>query len=161
MNATDISIDLSSLFSSVAKGIYFYNPNTGAVTSKLTGYMHGTKNGAERRYTLKRADATRWCPTVAVKLSDIKRAATQWCEAQRKLDVAVAKSTKASVAVKGWIIGSTDGNGGFSIAPRPVVHVDINKVNAELERLAKNHPGKTFVKFRIENFAKSGGVQIF
>lgn len=160
MNATDISIDLSSLFSAVAKGIYFYNPYTGAVTSKLTGYMHGTKVGAERRYTLKRADGA-WSRTIAVNLSDIKRAATHWCEAQRKLDVAVAKSTKASVAVKGWIIGSTDGNGGFSIAPRPVVHVDINKVNAELERLAKNHPGKTFVKFRIENFAKSGGVQIF
>lgn len=156
-------IDISVLFNSVAKNTYFYNPATGAITSKLTGYMQGSRVGMERRFTFKRADATRWCPTVSIKLSDIKRAATTWTVVS---DVAAAKQQTSGFVQavqnqtpgKGWILGSVT-NGVFSFSQNPKLHLTEDTANAEIERLARVTPGKTFVKVQVQAYVTAGGIQ--
>lgn len=156
-------IDISVLFNSVAKNTYFYNPATGAITSKLTGNMLGSRVGMERRFTFKRADATRWCPTVNIKLSDIKRAATTWTVVS---DVAATKQSangfvqavQNQTPGKGWILGSVT-NGVFSFSQNPKLHLSEDTANAEIERLARVTPGKTFVKVQVQAYVTAGGIQ--
>lgn len=57
----------------------------------------------------------------------------------------------------GWIIGSLAGTS-FSFAAKPKVHVTESSVKEELERLAKSKPGVTFVSFKVDRSATSGGV---
>jgi hypothetical protein len=72
----------------------------------------------------------------------------------------VAKTETAKPAVKpvGWIIGSLTAEGSFSFAATPKVQSTEADVKAELERLAKAYPGKTFVSFKIEKSATAGGI---
>ena len=152
-------IDISVLFGAVAKSTYFYNPATGAITSKLTGNMLGSRVGMERRFTFKRADATRWYPTVNIKLSDIKRAA------QSITSAGVVAPTNGFVQAvqnqtpgKGWILGSVT-NGVFSFSQNPKLHLTEATANAEIERLARVNPGKTFVKVQVQAYVTAGGIQ--
>lgn len=154
-------IDISVLFGSVAKNTYFYNPATGAITSKLTGYMQGSKVGMERRFTFKSAD--RRHPTVNIKLSDIKRAATTWnavsdVAAGRRPTNGFMEAVQNQTPGKGWILGSVT-NGVFSFSQNPKLHLSEAAANAEIERLARVTPGKTFVKVQVQAYVTAGGIQ--
>lgn len=70
--------------------------------------------------------------------------------------VSTITQTTAKVPV-GWIIGSLAGTS-FSFAATPKVHVTESSVKEELERLAKARPGVTFVSFKVDRSATSGGV---
>lgn len=70
--------------------------------------------------------------------------------------VATVTQTQAKVPV-GWIIGSLAGTS-FSFAAKPKVHVTESSVKEELERLAKARPGVTFVSFKVDRSATTGGV---
>lgn len=70
---------------------------------------------------------------------------------------AAVPSTKA-VKPSGWIIGTLTAEGSFSFSATPKVQSTESEVTAELERLAKANPGKTFVSFKIEISATAGGV---
>lgn len=152
-------IDISTLVSFVVKNTYFYNPATGEVTSKLTGHMRGSKVGMERRFTFKRVDATRWCPTVNIKLSDIKRAAQSVTSARADVQAnGFAQAVQNQTPSKGWILGSVT-NGVFSFSQNPKLHLSEATANAEIERLARVNPGKTFVKVQVQAYVTSGGIQ--
>lgn len=152
-------IDISVLFCTVLKNTYFYNPATDAVTSKLTGYMQGSRVGKERRFTFKRADATRWLPTVNVKLSDIKRAAQSVTSARVEVQAnGFVQAVQNQTPGKGWILGSVT-NGVFSFSQNPKLHLSEATANAEIERLARVTPGKTFVKVQVQAYVTSGGIQ--
>lgn len=75
-------------------------------------------------------------------------------------EVKAVKPAPSTVPVKlsGWIIGSLTAEGSFSFASTPKVQSTEADATAELERLAKAHPGKTFVSFKIEKSAVAGGV---
>lgn len=150
-------IDISALFGGIVKNTYFYNPTTGAVTSRLTGYMQGSKVGMERRFTFKRENPTRLRPTVNVKLSDIKRAAQSVTSARAQANGFVQAAQNQTPA-KGWILGSVT-NGVFSFSQNPKLHLSEATANAEIERLARVTPGKTFVKVQVQAYVTSGGIQ--
>lgn len=65
---------------------------------------------------------------------------------------------KPAVKPTGWIIGTLTAEGSFSFAATPKVQSTEACVKSELERLAKAHPGVTFVSFKIEKSATAGGV---
>ena len=58
----------------------------------------------------------------------------------------------------GWIIGTLTAEGSFTFAATPKVQSTEASVKSELERLAKAHPGVTFVSFKIDKSATAGGV---
>ena len=72
----------------------------------------------------------------------------------------MVKTETAKPAVKptGWIIGTLTAEGSFTFAATPKVQSTEAAVKSELERLAKAHPGVTFVSFKIEKSATAGGV---
>lgn len=67
-------------------------------------------------------------------------------------------SEKPAVKPTGWIIGTLTAEGSFTFAATPKVQSTEACVKSELERLAKAHPGVTFVSFKIEKSATAGGV---
>ena len=70
----------------------------------------------------------------------------------------VAKTEKPVAKPVGWIIGTLTAEGSFTFAATPKVQSTEACVKSELERLAKAHPGVTFVSFKIEKSATAGGV---
>jgi len=59
-----------------------------------------------------------------------------------------------SVRNKQYIIGSFIDGAGISFNPTPTVQYSIMQARAECRRLAKLHPGKTFVFVRFEGAEK-------
>lgn len=55
-----------------------------------------------------------------------------------------------SVRNKQYIIGSYTESGGISFAVTPTVQYTATQARAECKRLAKLHPGKTFMFVRLE-----------
>lgn len=72
--------------------------------------------------------------------------------------VAKTETEKPAVKPTGWIIGTLTAEGSFTFAATPKVQSTEACVKSELERLAKAHPGVTFVSFKIEKSATAGGV---
>lgn len=75
-------------------------------------------------------------------------------------EVKTVPAAPSTVGAKptGWIIGTLTAEGSFSFAATPKVQSTEADVAAELERLAKANPGKTFVSFKIDRSATAGGV---
>lgn len=55
-----------------------------------------------------------------------------------------------SVRNKQYIIGSYTESGGISFAVTPTIQYSSMQARAECRRLAKQHPGKTFIFVRLE-----------
>jgi hypothetical protein len=144
-------IDVSKIFSDVAPNAYFWIPAERRLWSNVSdAYMHGTVTGGIRRFTLKRAKQSRFAPvSVVVKENDLIRLAPE--------QPSVKPAAKVEVG-KGYIIGTITVDGRMCFAPRPKIHTDLQAANAEMERLAKGFPGKTFVRAKIEAFAKANEV---
>lgn len=50
----------------------------------------------------------------------------------------------------GYIIGSVDATGEFSVSKNPAVHVSIHTARAELQRLSKTNRGRLYVMMQIQ-----------
>jgi hypothetical protein len=64
---------------------------------------------------------------------------------------------QAGIAKRGWVIGSVQGES-ISLSAAPVVHETPEAVAAEMERLARLHPGKQFVSLRFHSALTVGGL---
>lgn len=71
--------------------------------------------------------------------------------------------TQAETCVqnKGYIIGSIDQYGRFSISNTPVIHSNDVSAYAEAKRLAVSNPGKTFVPMKLVAGFRTGGMLQF
>lgn len=71
----------------------------------------------------------------------------------------VVTPTAGTVEPRGqWIIGTVTADGQYNFAPRPHIHETEASVNAEAERLARNNPGQTYVKVRLEGRVVASGI---
>lgn len=63
------------------------------------------------------------------------------------------------VRSRGFIVGSINDEGAFSISTNPVVHQTADEAAAEARRLATTYPGKTFFYVRLHGAFVAQGVQ--
>ena len=148
--------------SRIASG-YSYDTVTGDVIStrqnKTGQKLYGSYNKGIKRYTLMLADGykTGYCVSASVQEHALKSKAAMLTTSAKPSRI-VANS--ASTIEKGWFIGTVN-LGVLSTADHPKVHGTETSVKAEMTRLAKAYPGRTFVQLKIESFAKAGDVSWF
>lgn len=75
-----------------------------------------------------------------------------------------ALTLAAGLAAKGWIIASVQPAKGqveeqLVIGSKPKIHTTTDSVKSEMERLALQYPGTTFVSLRVQNTVKAAGIQ--
>lgn len=153
----------------IQKNTYFIDPATSIVYSRKTGTqyrLYGSLNVSNvRTYTLQPS---------AHYSRPIKLREDRLLNAVAKLTKTDSVNTPASQASHGWVIGSVQDDGRVSFtqkpyqyatansqavfAQEPTLYTDEREVNTEIERLAKDSPGKKFVKARIEAVVQAAGV---
>ena len=69
-----------------------------------------------------------------------------------------AHDTRHGLAEKGWVIASVKGNGNLVLGSEPKIHLTEASVKAELERLATQFKGDTFVALKIVHEVVASGI---
>ena len=69
-----------------------------------------------------------------------------------------ASTTEAGIVAKGYMIGRVNGHS-IVLGSQPKIHLTLQSVNSEMERLAGSHPGVKFVRLKIDGSVVAGGVK--
>lgn len=147
MSKIDISYAIPTVQGrTVPKNVYFFDPENDSLYTNKNGTwraLYGAIKSSDRQFTL---TAAHTCNT-----PQQLRRFTITLPYLRSMIKAHAALQPAAAETKGWIIGILDSEG----SPKPSaskVHATEQAVNAEIERVAKLTPGKTFVKLRVEAY---------
>lgn len=157
IDITQLNVPNTISFYRLPEDTYFVDPVTCDVYSRRRGRLIpllGSCKGLHRWYTFRpvRAGGT----PVYVRKDHLDQAiANYWMGTGPVSQPAPPDQSE----VRGqWIIGTRTADGQYSFAVRPRIHETEASVNAEAERLARNNPGQTYVKVRLEGQVVAGGI---
>ncbi len=159
-----MKIALSTLFPELEGGF------TTGYTADEHGYIWSTRQGTARKLTLQtyRVKHPYTCLNKPAGFRFGKAITTSYSMKRADVIARLAKfnlnavdkaipSHPTTLSATGYVVGSVILNG-LSFATRPKIHKSLAEVRVETERLAKIHPGTTFVYLEIKGNCTAGGV---